>query len=657
MRAAAVALLAVCASVLAPHAQQPIRVGTNFVRVDVYPTKDGRVVEGLTPADFELLEDGVPQKIDTFEHVRPVFGPYTARTQPTSQRDMLQAVANPRNRIFLIFLDAPWVDFESAHAINGPLAEFLRNDLADDDLVGIMTPAMSAKQITFGKRTEVLEGGLKSLWKWGRRDKDLDPELDRREIQYGLCYPGSAGGDVAAKMVARRRERVTLEALQDAVKYLHSIREERKAIVTVSHGWPLYREDLDMLRKHGNETPPGVDKIRVGPTGKLTLEDHRTMVNGLSPSECLADRTYLAQIDDEKFLREIIEDANRANATFYTIDPGGLSVRAPDRNGALRTLAENTDGISVMNTNDLHAGINRIVADMSSYYLLGYYPTNSNPDGRFRSITVKTKRADILVRARKGYRAPTREETIAATRTSAPPVNADAAAVQAAIARIPVLRPDTRFHVHAAASIGAGAAVWVAGELQSGGRPDEFLEGSKARIEAVGEDISVNAEVTLKPAERTFLAKLDLPSAPKKMLDVRVRLESDSAVSAPLTGAVRLELEPFVPQPMLFRRGVTTGNRLAPAADMRFSRTERVKIEIPIGAVEGAPVGGRVLDRGGLPTQVPVVMSERTDDTRQHWIVADVNLAALSPADYAVEVKLTREKQEIRVLTPIRVVR
>jgi hypothetical protein len=90
---------------------------------------------------------------------------------------------------------------------------------------------------------------------------------------------------------------------------------------------------------------------------------------------------------------------------------------------------------------------------------------------------------------------------------------------------------------------------------------------------------------------------------------------------------------------------------------MRFSRTERVKIEIPIGAVEGAPVGGRVLDRGGLPTQVPVVMSERTDDTRQHWIVADVNLAALSPADYAVEVKLTREKQEIRVLTPIRVVR
>jgi VWFA-related protein len=655
MRAAALGLAVACAIVLVPRAQQqPIRVGTNFVRVDVYPTKDGRVVEGLTVDDFELFEDGVPQKIDTFEHVKPVFGPYTARTQPSNQRDMIAAVANPRNRIFLIFLDAPWVDFESSHEINGPLADFLRNDLADDDLVGIMTPAMTAKQVTFGKRTEVLEGGLKALWKWGRRNKDLDPELDRREIQYGLCFPGS---NVAGKMVARRRERVTLQALQDAVKYLHSVREERKAIVTVSQGWPLFREDPDMMRKQPNEDPLGVDKIRVGPTGKLTLEDHRNSVNALSPNECDADRAYLAQIDDERFLREIIEDANRANATFYAIDPSGLSVRGADRSGALRTLAENTDGLAVLNTNNLHAGISRVVADMSSYYLLGYYPTNGNPDGRFRSISVKTKRPGVDIRARKGYRAPTREETVAAARTAAPVANPDAAAVASALARIPAVRRDARFQIRAAASIGGAATLWVAGELQSlGGRPDEFSEGSTATIEATGDGVSVNTRVTLKPGERTFLAKLSLPSAPTDTLDVRARLEADASASTPLTDAVRLDLEPFEPQTLLFRRGVTTGNRLAPAADVRFSRTERVKIEIPIGAVEGAPVSGRVLDRGGLPTQVPVTMSERTDDTRQHWIVADVNLAALSPADYAIEVKLTREKQDVRLLTPIRVV-
>jgi VWFA-related protein len=656
MRAAVLAFIAICTLALAPQAQQPIRVGTNFVRVDVYPTRNGSIVEGLKAEDFEILEDGVPQKIETFEHVKPTYGAYTARTEPNTQADMLRAVANPRNRIFLIFLDGAYVDWESAHRINDPLINFLRNDLGDDDLVAIMTPAMSVKQITFGKRTEVMEQGLKRAWNWGRQDRDLDPELDRREIQYGLCYPGS---DVGGKMAARRRERVTLDALQDAVRFLHSVREERKAIITVSGGWILFREDPDLMRKREKEQPVGIDKIRVGPTGKLTLEDHRNTVNALPPNECDADRQYLAQIDNERFFRDIIDEANRANATFYTIDPSGLTLRrSADRRGYLRTLAENTDGITVVDTNDLHTGMNRIVADMSSYYLLGYYATNSKADGRYRTITVKSRQADIQIRARKGYRAPTTDETVAAAKTAAPTVNGEAAEVAAALSRIPVVRPDTRFQINAAASVGGGAAVWVAGELQSsGGRPDEFSEGATATIEAVADGASVNTRVVLKPGERTFLAKLDLPSPPKDILDVRARVVAESGGTEPLSGSVRLDLDPYEPQPLMFRRGVTTGNRLLPAADVRFSRTERVKIEIPIGAVEGAPVSGRVLDRGGLPTQVPVTMSERTDDTRQHWIVADVNLAALSPADYAIEVKLTREKKEVRLLTPIRVVR
>ena len=55
------------------------------------------------------------------------------------------------------------------------------------------------------------------------------------------------------------------------------------------------------------------------------------------------------------------------------IDPGGLKVRGADRNGAIRTLAENTDGLAILNTNDLDKGFTRIADDMSSYYLLGYY--------------------------------------------------------------------------------------------------------------------------------------------------------------------------------------------------------------------------------------------------------------------------------------------
>jgi hypothetical protein len=270
-------LAVVFAAGLSAQPQQPIRVGTNFVRVDAYPTKDGRIVDGLVAADFEVLEDGVPQKIETFEHVLAVRGPQTARTQPSSQRDMLQALANPRSRIFLVFLDGPFVDDVHARSINEPLIKFLSTELADDDLVAVMTPNMSASQVAFGNKTEVIAEGVRTAWwSWGRQNRDLDPELDHRQIQYGLCYPNT---DVAGKMVARSRERNTLEALQDAVNYLASVREERKAIITVTEGWLLYREDPDLMRQRGTrEAPLGVDKMRVGPTGKLTLEDTRTSV-------------------------------------------------------------------------------------------------------------------------------------------------------------------------------------------------------------------------------------------------------------------------------------------------------------------------------------------------------------------------------------------
>ena len=372
MRAITVwALLTAGVAMLAAQAQQPaqppqpIRVGTNFVRVDAYPTRNGQIVDGLQAADFEVLEEGVAQKIETFEHVVALRGPQTARVEPNNQRDMMRALTNPRSRVFLVFLDGAFVDDQSARSINAPLVKFLTTQLGDDDLVGLMTPTMSAKEVTYGRKLDVLAGGLPTQWlSWGRQDRQLDPVLDKKEIQYTLCYPGMS--DVPGKMIARSRERKTLESLQDAVRYLASVREERKAIVAVTEGWVLYREDRTLMEPRKDEAPLGVDKIRVGPTGQLTLEDTKTSVNALSPAACAGDRAYLAGIDNDKFLRDIIDDANRGNSTFYIIDPGGLKVKGADRNGAMRTLAENTDGIAVLNINDLDKGFERISNDMSS---------------------------------------------------------------------------------------------------------------------------------------------------------------------------------------------------------------------------------------------------------------------------------------------------
>ena len=109
---------------------------------------------------------------------------------------------------------------------------------------------------------------------------------------------------------------------------------------------------------------------------------------------------------------------------------------------------------------------------------------------------------------------------------------------------------------------------------------------------------------------------------------------------------------------MLFRRGVTTGNRLLPAADFRFSRTERLRLEFPVDA-DVKPGTGRVLDRAGQPLQVPVTSaSALTRPPGQRWMTADVSLAPLAGGDYAIESRGRRRGQfEQRILTGIRVTR
>ena len=308
---------------------QPPRFKTqaNFVRVDVYPTADGRPLQDLRKEDFELLEDGAPQTIETFEfvQVRPA-GPQSARVEASSVQAAEQMAANPRNRVFVVFLDVPHVQIESAHAINAPLIRLLDRVLGPDDLVAVMTTQMSVSELTLGRKTEVLARGLRDNWPWGQRHR-ITP-MDDWEERVESCYPPKAGegpvSAIAAAMSARRRERMTLEALDDLVRYLQSIREERTAIITISEGWLLFREDRRLTDLRDKEEVPGKPPISVGPGGKLTTEDWNSLIPG-SKYDCDTERLHLANIDNDQYFRDLLGRANRGNVSFYPVDPRGLA--------------------------------------------------------------------------------------------------------------------------------------------------------------------------------------------------------------------------------------------------------------------------------------------------------------------------------------------
>jgi len=670
-----------------PAQQQPppkFRVESNFVRVDAYPLKNGKPVFDLKAEEFEIFEDGNLQKIETFEHVvvRPA-GPQGERAEVSSQRESLQAAANPRNRVFIIFLDTPHVMVDSAHRINEPLIRLMDSILGPDDLVGVMTPAMAASQIVLGRKTQVIEDSLRRNWPWGTRFSIL---RDDREWAYKSCYPPASNerdeSALAREMIARKRERATLEALEDLVRYLRSVREERKAILTITEGWLLFGENQSMMKLRtdpltGAQEPiPGVDPVGVGPNGKLTTKDPRNIAEGtLTKSECDSDRMRLATMDNKRFFLDLMGEANSANASFYPVDPRGLPTFdnpiGPDppppptidaamlrqRIEVMRTLAGNTDGIAVVNSNDLDDGMKRISDDLTSYYLLGYYSSNAKLDGRFRSLKVRVKTPGVEVRARRGYRAATEAEVTAARRAADAPVPEATRAVTAAIDRLGRVRPDARFRINAIASAGVKPTVWVAGELQSAaGRPDDFALGGTVNIDVTVGTNSATTRVTLKPGERTFLTSMPAPAGTGEM-GIRARLAAADGGALPLSDMLQVETGPSAVQPLLFRRGVTTGNRVLPAADLRFSRTERVRLELPVEA-DAKPGAGRVLDRAGQPLQVPVAVGERLDEaTGQRWITADVVLAPLAGGDYGIEVEVVGPSQSQRIVSAIRVVR
>ena len=672
--AAAVSLAAQAPAPQNPPDQQrqTFRREANYVRVDVFPTRAGAPLKGLSAADFEVLEDGVPQTIDNFEFVQ-VTGNIAQehRQEPNTIQESREALRNPRARVFVLFLDVPHVTIDGTWHVREPLVRLIDRILAPDDLVGIMIPMMAASDIVFARKTDVVAGGLRDKWPWGERHTLAE---DEREFMYKACYPYPETADVVKEMIARRRERTTLDSLDELVAWLRNERDERKAVLTISEGWWLFRRNSDLTRPRqlesgGTEPVPGPEPIGTGPDGRIRI-GHAMSSSGdpISKTECDRDRQYLSQIDNEQYFRDLIDKANRANASFYTVDPRGLPVFdspiGPEpppppsvdfeilrhRIDTLRTLADNTDGLAVVNSNDIDKGLRRMADDLTSYYLLGYYSTNTKLDGRFRKITVRVKQPDVDVRARRGYKAATEEEVMAArSAAEAPPVPEGVSAAQKAIANLARTRPDAKLRTRAIVAGGEQPGVWVAGELAS-----PAAAAASADVSVSAADATASATVPLAAGQRAFVVRVPLTAVPADPLDVRVRVPQAGYV--PLTDMVRLEPAAGLPQPLMYRRGPSTGNRVQPAGEASFSRTERARFDLPVHG-DTKIAAARLLDRNATPLELPVAVAERTDDEGQRWVSAEIVLAPLGAGDYVIEFSGTGAGGAQKLVTAFRVTR
>lgn len=648
-------LLAAALGLLVPvAAQQPtqqlpvFRSDAHFVTVDAYPLRDGKVVEGLTAADFTVEEDGQPQAIENFEFITGTEVPAeAARRDPNTVRESMLIAADARTRAFVVYLDVPHVSIEGARATRGPLVTMLNALIGENDLFAVTTPNQPPHTMAFARKLVSAEGMLTRHWAWGTRNSLVRTPAEQ-EIEQ--CFPadnqgregwirdGSSMRPAADVIIDRAREEQTLQHLEDFVIYLGQIREGRTSVILFTEGWRLFNDDGGLMGLTGRQRPPVCDQYLV----------------------------RYANINLQSRFREIMARANRSNVTFYPVNPAGLatfdvpisqrlmgtgnigdsvlrqnSENISNRSSSMQTLAENTDGLAVVNTNDLKAGLLRVSDQLKAYYLLGYYSSNRKFDGKARRISVKVKQPGIDVKARRGYTAPTEAERSArSAAASAPAGPTGPSPVEAALDALSRIRPSSELFVHATLGAGPTGKLTVVAEvsgpqlergaLQRGGTLDVTVTGAGGAELAKG-------QVGVLATSRGGVVVMDVPPGTTQA-NVSVMLRA-----VPLTFLARTDVTrdtgAVIGGPLIYRATPSSRSPLLPVAGFDFRRTERVHVDWPItGPLDRREA--RLLGRNGQPIAVNITLTEREVDGRL-MLGLDALLAPLAPGDYVIEVTAT----------------
>lgn len=620
--------------------QRPVfRGGTHFIRVDAYPTQDGKIVEGLAAEDFEVLEDGKPQKIDSFDFVRfDTFTPDAERRDPSSQREGFDLAADPRYRLFVIFSDLAFSTSAGAFVPNNdlihiqqPLVNFLDRILGSQDLYGFLTSRNSVKDLVLARKSTVTRSQILDMWRSSLIDKDDADALMG-------CPTGQTVGKAADAMLellkARHRADATYTALRELVGQLGSLRQERKNIVLVTNLLPRWGPDQTLLDKRGPTLPlAGITNGRIGVGSRNPGAE-------ANESFCASEFQRLALMDFEPKYRELLRDARKENVSFYVITPGGLQapttvggMNAVNRaNDDLMSLAGETDGLAIVNTNDLNAGLKRIADDLAAYYVLGYYTTNTRFDGGLRTIKVRLKSNNQAVRARRQYRAPTEAEIAAlAAGVSSPRASGSTPALPSPIeTALSVLERGSRpFAGYAAA---AGKQLTVVAELSAKsietGRWKDGAEIDVVASTADGTDVATGRG-KLEPGSYATTIRLTPATAWPARVTVRFRGTAGPSVDdwfvlEPSSGTL-------VGDAVAYRSASRVA--LRPVATFEFARNERIRAEWPVmGALDRREV--RLLDRTGKALPVDLPLSE---DPATHAVVVEMSLSGLGRGDYLIE--------------------
>jgi VWFA-related protein len=615
--------------------RQVFRAGANFVAVDAYPTRDGKIVDNLTRDDFQVFEDGKRQSIEQFEFVRGVPDGPDAVPTPTRLEAAGRLAGDPRRRVFVVYLTGYHASREGAVNTQKATTAFFDQSVNPSDLFGVLRMYEDVRDLVLGDRPDVLSDAANGYWDWAALPHPKGwPRLAAEEPAFNCIMSMKAKTpDDIERIADQWRAKRILGSLEELVVRLASMREARSNVLVFTGALPLPMHLTDNLR----QGTPSSSRTAAPPATPCENE-----LNGIAPP-------YLSSKVDN-----ILTTAQRGNVSISFIDPAGLAIfdddiSTPDARAktshqsvapydGLKTVALMTGGTAIVGATEIGPALVKIAEGQSGHYELGYYSSNNKFDGKYRSIDVKVKTPGVSVLARKGYQAPTAamfkaSQEAAARATQPPPAPT---AVQQALAELLRVNPEANIYSAAArygdrvmvvAEIASaqielgrwpdGADVEVQlnapGRTPAGAGHEQIARGSRAALVEVPLEVKSGpwtASIRVKSGDRELVDRIDVPSVVGTLLG----------------------------DPLVSRASTLPNSTSTPVADFAFRRTERIHVVWPV--VTSLALDrrqARLLDSRGQPLPVNAGATELQFRPGITVLAADIALTPLAPGDYVVE--------------------
>lgn len=584
-------LLAFAVSLLA--GQQVFRSGTELVEVDVVVLDTaGRVVRGLTAADFELYDEGKPQEVSTFSFVEVEpsaidAGGTTAVEPGISSSNIHRAAA-----IYLIVIDHIFSPPQRSDRIREAARDFVRDHMRPGDLGAVIHLGLSTKGVEFsGSKPQLLAAIDGVSGSAGYSGQNPTPPLGAGGTPSapGAEPAGEAGGKGGAppsdaeiyNLASLERFEELLEAgaaeqayemLALATEYVSGYTGRRKSMLLFSSGIPIDMAYVgaDLGKRERSSRFASAHERLVAIARQSSVAVYAIETQGLGSS------------------------ANRAVGEL-----GGHSEGPPDRSvfalqgnmaarsdeDSLRAIAAETGGRAILRFNDMATPFAQIARDNGSFYLLGFRPESTDKK-KFRELKVRVKRDDVQVFARMGYGGDVRRNaTMAATLARA----WDGKTVADLLDR-PLPGRSFGLPMRASASViargAAGATALLMVEVEPGAIPAGAtkLDVGYRAIDAAGTPVASRVDSTnMQVSERTraaidadgwrYLTTIDLPPGAYQVR-VAAREETSGAY-----GTVFLDVEvPEARADALVIDSVLVGSSRSGATPTAAPRRELLKM-------------------------------------------------------------------------------